>query len=190
MVLWFWNHLLWRLMVNCKWRVHYLMVYANCGCVSLASLAKNLYFLQNAEGSGLAPFDCWICLRGIKTMALRVEKQQVHLQSWFCAASCCIIGKLFWEVFLTQNISAQVLCFPSQCTTLFIEIGNQMSASQLLWLVWVLEECKERWISLKDKIEFDSGFFILRFFLGGGSSQQTCAMPCCLGGCVYRFIFR
>ncbi|KAK4580947.1 hypothetical protein RGQ29_024561 [Quercus rubra] len=40
------------------------------------SLAKDLYFLQNAEGSGLAPFDCWICLRGIKTMALRVEKQQ------------------------------------------------------------------------------------------------------------------
>ncbi|KAE9465891.1 hypothetical protein C3L33_02199, partial [Rhododendron williamsianum] len=40
-------------------------------------LAKDLYFLQNAEGSGLAPFDCWICLRGIKTMALRVEKQQI-----------------------------------------------------------------------------------------------------------------
>lgn len=45
------------------------------------SLAKQLYFLQNAEGSGLAPFDCWICLRGIKTMALRVEKQQV----WFAS---------------------------------------------------------------------------------------------------------
>ncbi|XP_022766581.1 cystathionine beta-lyase, chloroplastic [Durio zibethinus] len=40
------------------------------------SLAKELYFLQNAVGSGLAPFDCWICLRGIRTMALRVEKQQ------------------------------------------------------------------------------------------------------------------
>ncbi|XVE60998.1 hypothetical protein DITRI_Ditri06bG0005000 [Diplodiscus trichospermus] len=40
------------------------------------SLAKELYFLQNAVGSGLAPFDCWICLRGIKTMALRIEKQQ------------------------------------------------------------------------------------------------------------------
>ncbi|KAH0865210.1 hypothetical protein HID58_082421 [Brassica napus] len=39
-------------------------------------LAKELYFLQNSEGSGLAPFDCWICLRGIKTMALRIEKQQ------------------------------------------------------------------------------------------------------------------
>ncbi|MCE3050630.1 hypothetical protein HAX54_047712 [Datura stramonium] len=40
------------------------------------SLAKNVYFLQNAEGAGLAPFDCWLCLRGIKTMVLRVEKQQ------------------------------------------------------------------------------------------------------------------
>lgn len=43
-------------------------------------LAKDLYFLQNAEGSGLAPFDCWICLRGIKTMPLRVEKQQENAQ--------------------------------------------------------------------------------------------------------------
>ncbi|XP_050121362.1 cystathionine beta-lyase, chloroplastic-like [Malus sylvestris] len=39
-------------------------------------LGKQLYFLQNAEGSGVAPFNCWICLRGIKTMALRVQKQQ------------------------------------------------------------------------------------------------------------------
>ncbi|KAK9726022.1 hypothetical protein RND81_05G185000 [Saponaria officinalis] len=44
------------------------------------SLAKELYFLQNAEGSGLAPFDCWLCLRGIKTMGLRVEKQQENAQ--------------------------------------------------------------------------------------------------------------
>ncbi|KAK9273483.1 hypothetical protein L1049_018293 [Liquidambar formosana] len=44
------------------------------------SLAKEIYFLQNAEGSGLAPFDCWLCLRGIKTMPLRVEKQQDNAQ--------------------------------------------------------------------------------------------------------------
>ncbi|KAK4377978.1 hypothetical protein RND71_004274 [Anisodus tanguticus] len=44
------------------------------------SLAKEVYFLQNAEGAGLAPFDCWLCLRGIKTMALRVEKQQANAQ--------------------------------------------------------------------------------------------------------------
>lgn len=44
------------------------------------SLAKDVYFLQNAEGAGLAPFDCWLCLRGIKTMSLRVEKQQSNAQ--------------------------------------------------------------------------------------------------------------
>ncbi|XP_008783388.1 cystathionine beta-lyase, chloroplastic [Phoenix dactylifera] len=44
------------------------------------SLAKEIAFLQNAEGSGLAPFDCWLCLRGIKTMSLRVEKQQANAQ--------------------------------------------------------------------------------------------------------------
>ncbi|GMY19269.1 cystathionine beta-lyase, chloroplastic-like [Fagus crenata] len=42
--------------------------------------AKDLYFVQDVEGSGLAPFDCWICLRGIKTMALRIEKQQENAQ--------------------------------------------------------------------------------------------------------------
>lgn len=44
------------------------------------SLAKSIAFLQNAEGNGLAPFDCWLCLRGVKTMALRVEKQQENAQ--------------------------------------------------------------------------------------------------------------
>ncbi|XP_068634365.1 cystathionine beta-lyase, chloroplastic-like [Aristolochia californica] len=44
------------------------------------SLVKEIAFLQNAEGSGLAPFDCWLCARGIKTMALRVEKQQENAQ--------------------------------------------------------------------------------------------------------------
>jgi hypothetical protein len=34
-----------------------------------------VYFLQNAEGAGLAPFDCWLALRGLKTMALRQERQ-------------------------------------------------------------------------------------------------------------------
>lgn len=43
-------------------------------------LAKEIYFLQNTEGSGLAPFDCWLYLRGIKTMSLRVEKQQGNAQ--------------------------------------------------------------------------------------------------------------
>lgn len=39
-------------------------------------LADRLYFLQNAEGAGLAPFDCWLAARGLKTMALRLERAQ------------------------------------------------------------------------------------------------------------------
>ncbi len=30
--------------------------------------------VQNAEGTALAPFDCWLLLRGVKTMALRMER--------------------------------------------------------------------------------------------------------------------
>ncbi|KAK9824852.1 hypothetical protein WJX81_008225 [Elliptochloris bilobata] len=37
-------------------------------------LAQRLSFVQNAEGAGLGPFDCWLALRGLKTMALRMER--------------------------------------------------------------------------------------------------------------------
>jgi len=43
-------------------------------------LCKDVYFIQNAEGGGLGPFDCWLCLLGIKTMALRMQKQQENCQ--------------------------------------------------------------------------------------------------------------
>lgn len=39
-------------------------------------IAREIYFYQNAEGTGLSPFDCWLILRGIKTMSLRVLKAQ------------------------------------------------------------------------------------------------------------------
>jgi cystathionine beta-lyase len=39
-------------------------------------LCRDVYFYQNAEGTGLAPFDCWLLLRGVKTMSLRVLAAQ------------------------------------------------------------------------------------------------------------------
>ncbi|ANZ75381.1 BA75_02827T0 [Komagataella pastoris] len=39
-------------------------------------LAQDLYFVINSTGCGLAPFDCWLLLRGLKTLALRIERQQ------------------------------------------------------------------------------------------------------------------
>jgi cystathionine beta-lyase len=39
-------------------------------------LADKIYFVQNAEGNALAPFDCFLLLRGIKTLKLRMDCQQ------------------------------------------------------------------------------------------------------------------
>lgn len=39
-------------------------------------LAKNTYFVINATGSGLAPFDCWLLIRGLKTLSIRLEREQ------------------------------------------------------------------------------------------------------------------
>jgi cystathionine beta-lyase len=36
---------------------------------------QRISFHQNAEGGALAPFEAWLLLRGMKTLALRVERQ-------------------------------------------------------------------------------------------------------------------
>jgi len=49
-------------------------------CVQSEELAKEVAFYQNAEGTGLAPFECWLTLRGLKTLTLRVERQQQNAE--------------------------------------------------------------------------------------------------------------
>lgn len=44
-------------------------------------LAKQIYFLQNAEGSALGPFDAFLFLRGLKTLKLRMDAQQKNAQA-------------------------------------------------------------------------------------------------------------
>jgi cystathionine beta-lyase len=41
-----------------------------------SELAEKIYFIQNAEGNALGPFDCYLLLRGIKTLKLRLDCQQ------------------------------------------------------------------------------------------------------------------
>ncbi|HEY9435848.1 MAG TPA: cystathionine beta-lyase [Blastocatellia bacterium] len=43
-------------------------------------LHRRLAFDQNAEGAGLSPFDSWLLLRGMKTLSLRVERQNESAQ--------------------------------------------------------------------------------------------------------------
>lgn len=44
------------------------------------ALGDKLYFTINASGCGLSPFDSWLLLRGIKTLGVRMEKQQANAQ--------------------------------------------------------------------------------------------------------------
>lgn len=41
-----------------------------------ATVAEKLRFIIKTTGAGLAPFDSWLILRGIKTLGLRMEKAQ------------------------------------------------------------------------------------------------------------------
>jgi cystathionine gamma-lyase len=40
-----------------------------------ATLLKELYFIQNAIGAVMSPFDCFLCSRGIKTLEVRFREQ-------------------------------------------------------------------------------------------------------------------
>ncbi len=53
-------------------------VTAGVVAVKRSELAEQIYFLQNGEGSALAPFDCYLLLRGVKTLKLRLDCQQAN----------------------------------------------------------------------------------------------------------------
>ncbi|PHH58880.1 hypothetical protein CDD81_4186 [Ophiocordyceps australis] len=46
-----------------------------------ASIADRLYFTINSTGCGLSPNDSFLLLRGVKTLAIRMEKQQANAQA-------------------------------------------------------------------------------------------------------------
>jgi len=48
--------------------------------VNNSALGERLYFTINASGCGLAPFDSWLLMRGIKTLKVRMEQQQYNAQ--------------------------------------------------------------------------------------------------------------
>ncbi|KAK5998177.1 Cystathionine beta-lyase [Cladobotryum mycophilum] len=46
-----------------------------------SSLADKLYFTINSTGCGLSPNDSFLLMRGVKTLAIRMEKQQANAQA-------------------------------------------------------------------------------------------------------------
>jgi cystathionine beta-lyase/cystathionine gamma-synthase len=51
-----------------------------CGAVIARekAVAEKIAFTQNATGSALAPFDSWLVLRGLKTLAVRFDRAQLN----------------------------------------------------------------------------------------------------------------
>ena len=46
-----------------------------------AAASERLQFVQNAAGAVPGPFDCWLCLRGVKTLALRMERHEQNARA-------------------------------------------------------------------------------------------------------------
>src|SRR5207253_7441233 len=46
--------------------------------VNRDDLAERIGFIQNASGAVPGPFDCWLALRGTKTLALRMRQHDVN----------------------------------------------------------------------------------------------------------------
>ena len=53
-------------------------VMAGAVVVRNEELGQDLYLIQNGEGAALAPFDSYLLLRGMKTLALRLDRQQAN----------------------------------------------------------------------------------------------------------------
>src|SRR5213078_3711780 len=45
------------------------------------TIAERLYFLQKSLGAVPGPFDCWLVLRGVKTLALRMQKHSENARA-------------------------------------------------------------------------------------------------------------
>ncbi|HJV64695.1 MAG TPA: PLP-dependent aspartate aminotransferase family protein [Geomonas sp.] len=70
-----------------------------CGLVAVKDpeLAERVYFHQNGVGAVLGPQDSWLTIRGMKTLTLRMDRQQENAQAiaqWL--ASHPQVGKVYY----------------------------------------------------------------------------------------------
>jgi len=65
--------------------------------VGKADLLQPIRFYQNAAGGTPGPFDAWLVLRGIKTLAVRMERHCANarqLANWLCTQPC--VAKVYY----------------------------------------------------------------------------------------------
>ena len=64
-----------------------------CGflCVKDEAWAGKIRLLSKTTGATLGPFECWLCLRGLKTLAIRMERHKENakkVSEWLRTCSC------------------------------------------------------------------------------------------------------
>ena len=60
-------------------------------------VCERLQFIQKSEGAVLSPFDSWLLLRGIKTLAVRMDRQQQNafkIAQWL--KQCGVVKKVYY----------------------------------------------------------------------------------------------
>eukprot|EP01079_Euglenida_sp_SAG-EU17-18_P011042 gene11042-296_t len=88
--------------------------HGDCGggflCTGSADLAKRIAFLQNAEGTALCPFECWLVMRGIKTLALRIDRAQAnaHCVAKWLLSHTKVVTKVYYPGLVPSPATPQV----------------------------------------------------------------------------------
>lgn len=95
-----------------------------------ADIAEQLKFLQNAAGAVPGPFECWLCLRSVKTLAVRMKQHEANALAIaeFCASHKAV-HKVFYPGLPTHPQHAlakqQMLGFGGMIS---IELGSHENA--------------------------------------------------------------
>ena len=115
------------------------------------TIAERLYFLQKSLGAIPGPFDCWLTLRGVKTLALRMRAHSANARAV--------------AAFLEQHDSVERVLYPG----LPSHPGHEIAARQMSdfgGMVSFLAESEEETIALVARTQL----FKLAESLGGVES--------------------
>ena len=100
-----------------------------------------LRFLIKTTGAGLAPFDCWLILRGMKTLGIRMERSQenaIRIAEWLKTQS--IVQKVYYPGLPEhpgyEIMKKQARGFGSMIT---FQMDSKEHALQILKQVWMIK---------------------------------------------------
>ena len=62
-----------------------------------AALAARLREISKTIGANLAPFDAWLLLRGIQTLAVRMDLSLIHISSLTSSKRMSEASRIFWR---------------------------------------------------------------------------------------------